>query len=92
MAENIFRWLERVILKKREYSFFDKPLVRRNTKLEPICQKTLQKYIDLVSLEVEKKITIALPSNFGLIVDGWSQQSEHFVGFFDCFDVDRVNE
>ena len=24
--------------------------------------------------------TRALPSNFGLIVDGWSQQSEHFVG------------
>ena len=62
-AENIFRWLEWVILENREYSFVDKPLVRKNTKLEPICQKTLQKYIDLVSLEVEKKITSALPSN-----------------------------
>ena len=91
-AENIFRWLEWVILENREYSFVDKPLVRKNTKLEPICQKTLQKYIDLVSLEVEKKITSALPSNFGLIVDGWSQQSEHFVGVFACFDVDGVNE
>ena len=49
-------------------------------------------YIDLVSLEVEKKITSALPSNFGLIVNGWSQQSENFVGVFACFDVDGVNE
>ena len=80
-AENIFRWLEWVILENREYSSVDKPLVRKNTKLEPICQKTLQKYIDLVSLEVEK-IASALPSNSGLIVDGWSQQSEHFVGVF----------
>ena len=43
-AENIFRWLEWVILENREYSFVDKPLVRKNTKLEPICQKTLQKF------------------------------------------------
>ena len=52
-AENIFRWLIWVILENREYSFVDEPLVRNNTKLEPICQKILQKYIDLVSLEVE---------------------------------------
>ena len=43
-------------------------------------------------MEVEKKITSALPSNLGLIVDGRSQRSEHFVGVFACFDVDGVNE
>ena len=41
-AEKFLRWLEWVILENREYSFVDKPLVRKNTKLEPICQKTAE--------------------------------------------------
>ena len=43
-VENNFRWLEWVIFENREYSFVDKPLVRKNTKLEPICQKTAEIY------------------------------------------------
>ena len=43
-AENNFRWLEWAILENSEYSFVDKPLVRKNTKLEPICQKTAEIY------------------------------------------------
>ena len=60
-----------MILENREFSFVETPLVRKNTKLEPICQITLQKYIDSVTVQEEKKSADAPPNNFGIIVDGW---------------------
>ena len=49
-AEILFWWMEKVILECREFSFVEKPLVRKITKLEPICQKLLQKYFDIVAV------------------------------------------
>ena len=91
-TENNFQWMEWVILENCEFSFVEKPLVRKNTKLKPICRKTLQKYIDLVTVQVEKKIADAKPNNFGIIVDGWSQQSEHFIRIFGCFHNEVFSE
>ena len=59
-----------VILDNREFSFVEKHLVGKKAKLKPICQKVLQKYIDLVIVQVEKKTADALPSNVGIFV-GW---------------------
>ena len=84
--------MEWVTLENREFSFVEKLLVCKKTKLEPICQKTLQKYIDLVTVQVDKKIADALPSNFGIVVNGWSQQSEHFIGTFGCFQNEGFSE
>ena len=73
-----------MILENREFSFVGKPLMRKNTKLQPICQKTLQKYIDLVTVQVEKKSADILPSNLGFLSMDVAA-SEHFIGIFGCF-------
>ena len=41
---------------------------------------------------MEKKIADALPSYFGIIVDRWLQQSEHFIGIFRCFQNEGFSE
>jgi hypothetical protein len=43
------------------------------------------KYLGLVAAKVEKSISRKLPSKFGLVIDGWSDSSVHYVGLFACF-------
>ncbi|KAG2791952.1 hypothetical protein PC129_g24083 [Phytophthora cactorum] len=39
---------------------------------------------------VERYIAADMPERFGLILDGWSHASEHFVAVFACYEVDGV--
>ena len=50
----IFNWLEWVITDNHSFSFVEKPLTKKHTKLEPISVDTLMKYINLVTQVVEK--------------------------------------
>lgn len=38
----------------------------------------------------EAKIAAEMPSKFGLIFDGWSHASDHFLALFGCYEVDGV--
>ena len=76
--------MEWVILEIREFSFVEKPLVRKNTKLEPICQKTLQMYIDLVTVQVEEKLPTLYQATLEILwMDGRSKVQQidllHFI-------------
>ncbi|KAE8902866.1 hypothetical protein PF003_g12709 [Phytophthora fragariae] len=39
---------------------------------------------------VERLIAAEMPARFGLIFDGWSHASEHFIAVFACYEVDGV--
>ena len=49
----------------KPFEFVESDLTRKYTNLQPICQKTLMKYMHLTTLEVEKAITKSSP-----ILDG----------------------
>ena len=49
---------------------------------KPISIKTLRKYLSLMTIAIEKKISNAFSDQFGLIFDGWSSGSAHFVALF----------
>ncbi|KAF1785835.1 hypothetical protein GQ600_8228 [Phytophthora cactorum] len=42
----VFRWVEWCIRDRMPVSFCERPLVRKNAKMEPISAATLQKYLD----------------------------------------------
>ena len=44
-----------------------------------ISRKTLAKYIDLAFVDLKKQIKEDLPPTFGIIFDGWTCDSEHYI-------------
>ena len=60
-GNNIFNWMEWVIMDNLSFSFVEKPLAKKHTKLEPIGVDTLMKYIKLVTESVEKDVASHLP-------------------------------
>ena len=66
------------------FSFVDNKYVQKNTCLEPICTKTLMKYLQRVHILVEKDIASKLPYRFGLTFDGWTCDgtSDHYIAIF----------
>jgi hAT family C-terminal dimerisation region len=83
-SNNIFKWLEWIVMDEHELIFCEKPLTRCNAKLEPISVKTLKKYLFKVVEAVEKKITVraSVAVSYALVFDGWSEASRHFIGLF----------
>lgn len=80
-------WIEWIVKKNLPFSFIQDELTRKNVNetLMPTCTNTLQKYMGLLTVEVEKELRDTLPVNFGIIFDGWSEGSDHYVAIFACY-------
>lgn len=91
-ATNIFYWVKLVVLKNHPFNYVDDKFVRECSSLVPITSKTLTKYIVLISKEIEIKMQAILPPKFGLIFDGWSCGSDHYVAVFACFAVENIQK
>ena len=55
------------------FTFVEKQLTAKNTKLDPITDETIRKYLLLVTERVEKRVATDLPENFGIVIDGWKE-------------------
>ena len=60
-AQNLYSWLDWVCMELKPFEFVESDLKRKCTNLQPICRKTLMKYMQLTILEVENAITKSLP-------------------------------
>ena len=77
--------MQQVILENLPFSFVDKEVNRRNSRLKAISSKGLKDAISVVTKKVEEHITRILPNKFALIFDGWGSGDTHFVGVFVTF-------
>ncbi|ETN12780.1 hypothetical protein PPTG_08830 [Phytophthora nicotianae INRA-310] len=59
----------------------------RYTNLERISQETLYHGLESVMRHVEVAIKPDMPKRYGLITDGWSFNSEHYLAVFGCFEM-----
>lgn len=48
--------------------------------------------MESVTATVETTIKAELPDQFGLVIDGWSHASEHFIAAFACCEVDGIGQ
>ncbi|KAE9063807.1 hypothetical protein PF006_g30855 [Phytophthora fragariae] len=55
--------------------------------LQPISQETLGAGMDGVMVAIERKIAAELPARFGIMLDGWTHASEHYLAVFACYEV-----
>lgn len=91
-SANIFGWLEWIVDANLPLSFCENSLTRRYTTLKPICDDTLVHYMAAVCQEVLRTFSEFLPERFGIVFDGWSFKSEHYVGVFAAFGHDGKRE
>jgi len=86
-----YHWLEWIIMGGLPFSFVENEFARKNSKHEPICTKTLMKYIAALKLKVRDSIKGEIPNQFGIIFDGWSDGlGGHYVGLFASY-VNKSN-
>ena len=84
-ASNLYSWLEWTVMDNNPLSFFEKTLVKKYSKLESVCSKTIGKYIGLLTRKVETLLQKELPGSFGLVLDGWTYGQTHYVGLFAVY-------
>ena len=74
----MYRWLEQLIFNDETFSFVENKYVKKNSKLEPIGRGTMMKYLEMLGVKVERKLSEILPAQFGIAVDGWSMDTVLF--------------
>jgi hypothetical protein len=83
-AMNMYKWLDWVVMDNHSFHFVEKKRTRGNSKLTPVATTTFMKYLRLVTTKVEAIVKNTLPPKFGLILDGWTENSTHFCVLFAC--------
>ena len=88
-ATNIYGWMDLICMKLLPFSTVEDPITRKYTNLTPITRNTLLSYMELVTKEVENKVSGELPHRFALIIDSWSKGSNHFTAVFASYCVNK---
>uniref|UniRef100_H3GY50 Uncharacterized protein n=1 Tax=Phytophthora ramorum TaxID=164328 RepID=H3GY50_PHYRM len=89
-AQIVYGWLDWIVKNNLPLHFCENQAARRYSNLDPICVETLLRAMEGVTRVVERLIAAEMPASFGLIFDGWSHASEHFIAVFACYEVDGV--
>lgn len=78
----IHGWMEDVIMNNLPFSYITVPSIRKHSALEPISLTTFYKAMNLTVKHVEKTIAKMLPPKFGIMLDGWSHGTTHYLGVY----------
>ncbi|KAF1331975.1 hypothetical protein FI667_g3996, partial [Globisporangium splendens] len=87
---DVYRWMEWVIERNLLLREVDGPRTRAIARMSPISSKSLKKHIKHVGARVGIEITAAMGNAFGLMFDGWTCGSAHYVGIYTVFAHDGV--
>ncbi|KAG6943229.1 hypothetical protein JG688_00017707, partial [Phytophthora aleatoria] len=86
-SENLFGWMVWIVQCNLPLSFCESRDARRFSNLEPISEERLRAGMDGVVMAVERSIKSELPASFGIMLDGWTHASEHYVAVFACYEI-----
>jgi hypothetical protein len=83
-GEAIWNWIDWVINENLPFSFVESSRARQYANIDAISVHTFKKYIEALYLKIKKKIEAILTKakTFGLIIDGWSNESDHYMAIF----------
>lgn len=88
-ALSVFGWMQFVIMTNQPFSAVEDPIVVAQSKYQRICVDTLLKYFLLVVQRVKATIAADLPDQFGIIFDGWSERSTHYLAIVAVYSSDK---
>ncbi|ETP12533.1 hypothetical protein F441_12145 [Phytophthora nicotianae CJ01A1] len=90
-ASNMYRWIEWVVARNMPLSEVDDPFTKGMSKLQPVCSKTLKRYMTLLVAAVEAKITAEMSGQYGYMYDASTFYLENYVDNIkhveDAFDL-----
>lgn len=86
-ATMMYSWIDWITGQNLPFSFVEQETTRRYSKLDSVSRNTLMKYIRDLTANVEVKIRSELPDRFGIVIDGWTEGSKHFVAVFAVYHV-----
>ncbi|KAG3067761.1 hypothetical protein PI124_g16831 [Phytophthora idaei] len=86
-ASNRYAWLRWIVMFNRPLSFYESEFTRQYTNLPAVAVDTLRVNMESVARAVEKVIGTEMPKKFGLILDGWSYGTEHFLAVYGCYET-----
>ncbi|POM71659.1 Hypothetical protein PHPALM_11737 [Phytophthora palmivora] len=81
----IFKWMEWVIARNHALCEVDDPLTRALAAIKPVSSKTLVRYMRHVAVKVGERISQDMSDAFGLMFDGWTCGTHHFVAIYGVF-------
>jgi hypothetical protein len=82
-SNNIFRWIQWIVVDNLPFAFVEKKLSRENSCLDPISRGTVMKYLDCLAWETTLVLANLLPEKFALAFDGWDDgNSRNYFGVF----------
>lgn len=87
---NRFSWMEWILKSNLPLSFCENEAAKRYSNLDSICVETLVSGMSSVTRAVERGIAEEIPDLFGLIFDGWSHASDHYIAVYARYEVDGV--
>ena len=82
---NIHGWIDWIVMEMLPISFCEKERTLKYTSLRPVSRKSMTTYITNLTKQVELVIRGLLPDKFGLVFDGWSKNSIHYVALYAVF-------
>ncbi|KAG6962388.1 hypothetical protein JG687_00007164, partial [Phytophthora cactorum] len=59
----------------------------RYTKLPPVSTNTQRENIESLTKVVQGRVGIEVTYKFGLMLDGWTHGSEHYLAVFGCYEI-----
>ncbi|KAG6942347.1 hypothetical protein JG688_00018167 [Phytophthora aleatoria] len=89
-ASNRHAWLQWVVKGPPPFFFMEMESTRRCTNLTPVCEETNTLEMENVTKAVERSIGDELPEQFGGILDGWTDGSEHYLAAHAFYDRNGV--
>ncbi len=79
---NIYGWMSLVVKALLPFNTTNNPEFQSFSRYGHIDVKTLSKYMDLFTANVEEKVAAMLPNKFAINFDGWSAGVTHFVAVY----------
>ena len=85
-VKNMYSWIELMVMKNIPLTWVDDELFRKASCYDPVSSNSLKKYMELLCRKMENELRTILPMKFGIIFDGWSEGSDHYIALFACYD------
>ena len=74
------QWINFVVMKNLPMSFVDCPHTRSICRLKPFSGRTLRRHIIALHNVLKATLQNELPSKFVVVIDGWSEGTQHYIG------------
>lgn len=81
-AKSIYGWIDWIVDSCLPFAIVKNDRYRKYSNLRPISKNTLKKYFKLLVSYVKEKLAKMIPKTFGLLIDGWTIDGEHFNAIF----------